>query len=70
MNSNSTPPSPQRQARRSSDLPVCDVRTYLRELAYVAREAATTTNPQVARLSLQLLTRQASTLAAIVAEPQ
>ena len=63
MSNRTLPPSTIRRQspQRSDDLPV-DVKVYLREVAYVAREAATTTNPVVARLGLQLLARQARTL--------
>ena len=47
-----------------ADLPV-DVRATLGDVAYVAREAADTNDPEVARLSLEVLARQAQTLAAI-----
>jgi hypothetical protein len=53
-----------RRRRFSAELPV-DIRAYLRDVAYAAREAADTDDPEVARLSLEVLARQAATLAAI-----
>jgi hypothetical protein len=51
------PPSP-------DELPI-SVREYLRELEYIACEAATTSNATVARLGVKLLARQSRTLEAI-----
>jgi hypothetical protein len=50
-----------RRRKVSAELPG-DIRAYLRDVAYAAHEAATTNDPEVARLTLAVLARQAETL--------
>jgi hypothetical protein len=65
-NTTLTPPLIRRQSPNiADDLLSCDVRAYLREVAFIACEAATTLDPKVAKLGLQLLARQARRLDAL-----
>ena len=52
---------------RQPPLPI-DFKTYMRELAFVASQAAKTSDPRVRRLSAQLLALQAPRLAAMATE--
>jgi hypothetical protein len=49
-----------------NDLPACGIPAYLRGLAYVTLEMATTSNPRIRTLGARLLAMQAPTLAAIM----
>jgi hypothetical protein len=62
---NLNPTLARRQYPQSSgELPI-SIREYLQEIAFIAGEAATTSNATVARLGLKLLARQSQTLRAI-----
>jgi hypothetical protein len=70
-NTTLTPPTRRRQSPNiADDLLSCDVRAYLREVAFIAREAATTSDLEVAKLGLQLLARQADRLSALASSCQ
>jgi hypothetical protein len=70
-NTTLTPPGLRRQSPNiTDDLLACDVRAYLREVAFIASEAATTSNPEVVKLGLRLLARQARRLDALIGSCQ